>query len=200
MSLSEITPIRRLENFLQDIADGKSTPTKTPITRLEEFFRRIAKKQADQDAKLLDMGFTRHKYQSVNLGSISFPAITSDDTFLGAANITAFRSKMIAASTVGELAKIIENNLKIYVNGIAFTSSKNYTETTAPPSQLPVNTRLYGLQTVNGNAVYMQLTATITKSGNTFISFTPKLFKATDNSEISENLSTGTNFKIDIYM
>lgn len=44
MSLTNINPVKRLEYFLQDIADGKESPTKTPVRRIEEFLRRIAVK------------------------------------------------------------------------------------------------------------------------------------------------------------
>lgn len=50
MSLSTITPVARLELFLQDIADG--TNTSTPVSRPEEFLRRIAETNGDQDAAL----------------------------------------------------------------------------------------------------------------------------------------------------
>lgn len=46
MSLSNISPVKRLEYFLQDIADGKTTATKTPVRRIEEFLRRISVKVA----------------------------------------------------------------------------------------------------------------------------------------------------------
>lgn len=46
MSLTNINPVKRLEYFLQDIADGKTTATKTPVRRIEEFLRRISVKVA----------------------------------------------------------------------------------------------------------------------------------------------------------
>lgn len=52
MSLSTITPVARLEIFLQDIADGKGTPTEDPVSRPEEFLHRIAESNGEQDAAL----------------------------------------------------------------------------------------------------------------------------------------------------
>lgn len=52
MSLNTITPVARLELFLQDIADGNETPSETPVSRPEEFLRRIAKSNGEQDAAL----------------------------------------------------------------------------------------------------------------------------------------------------
>ena len=45
--LSAISPVTRLEYFLQDIADRKSSPTKTPVRRSEEFLKRISKTTAN---------------------------------------------------------------------------------------------------------------------------------------------------------
>ena len=47
MSLTNIRPVKRLEYFLQDIADRKSSPTKTPVRRSEEFLKRISKTAAN---------------------------------------------------------------------------------------------------------------------------------------------------------
>lgn len=44
MSLTNINPVKRLEYFLQDIADGAETSAKTPVRRVEEFLRRIRAK------------------------------------------------------------------------------------------------------------------------------------------------------------
>lgn len=52
MALNTITPVARLELFLQDIADGNETPSETPVSRPEEFLRRIAKSNGEQDAAL----------------------------------------------------------------------------------------------------------------------------------------------------
>lgn len=55
MSLTNINPVKRLEYFLQDIADGKTTATKTPVRRIEEFMRRCARKNRSQDTKIADL-------------------------------------------------------------------------------------------------------------------------------------------------
>lgn len=55
MSLTNINPVKRLEYFLQDIADGKTTATKTPVRRVEEFLRRCARKNRSQDTKIADL-------------------------------------------------------------------------------------------------------------------------------------------------
>lgn len=55
MSLSNINPVRRLEYFLQDIADGRTTATKTPVRRIEEFLRRCARKNKIQDTEIADL-------------------------------------------------------------------------------------------------------------------------------------------------
>ena len=52
MALNTISPVARLELFLQDIADGDETPSETPVSRPEEFLRRIAKSNGEQDAAL----------------------------------------------------------------------------------------------------------------------------------------------------
>lgn len=50
--LTEITPIKRFEHFLDSIAGGSNGEALDPISRIEEFLRRIAERESFQESEI----------------------------------------------------------------------------------------------------------------------------------------------------
>ena len=133
MSLTNINPVKRLEYFLQDIADGKSTATKTPVRRIEEFLRRIAKKEAEQDAAISSSGVKLvfgGTYGSVYNSSGVHPVTSLPLSSIPAEIINTFRAAYSDLETGAEQSRYLIDHVKIYVNGArAIPNTTNYSET-----------------------------------------------------------------------
>lgn len=191
MSLSEITPIRRLENFLQDIADGAETPTKAPITRIEEFLRRIAFKIHNSG---VTAGYrtTRAATTGTNLPSLSATTAAIAD------GVVAFRKLWESASTVSEFYAAL-SHIKVLVNGCEVSWASL---TSVPASQCTGTVSLPIPQYDSGGAlttiIYATITVSLSKSGSNILSFTTKYYDGKTGTELASHASHDFNWSYTI--
>lgn len=164
-SLTEITPVRRRDYFLQDIADGAAIATKTPVTREEEFLRRIAKKQADQDAAIESSGggeiaqvcYMAKKFASN--GTIS--GLNVPESTVGAELCAKIRSDMEDLDFAHKVLYMLEH-MEFYANGCRALpiTSDGVTATPLHYTRIPIVATVSGSETVITGDFSVQLNLT----------------------------------------
>ena len=118
MSLSNINPVKRLEYFLQDIADGKTTATKTPVRRIEEFLRRIAIKAGSSGGGAGGAGLSA----SVGTTLLEITLICDDTIAASDAGVIRLAAAGFNYSQISELGiesatTLVKNRLLVTLNG-----------------------------------------------------------------------------------
>lgn len=187
MSLSNINPVKRLEYFLQDIADGNTTATKTPVRRIEEFLSRIRAKQAAQDAAIAAGGLKpayadTHGTSYNSSGTVS--ALSLPLSRIPESVVEAFKTGYNAASEGPERNKYLEDHLRIYVNGArAFPNVVDYIINNVTMLTFEVRVPVIGIINDEPDSFVLRYLFTLrpeATSGN-FVNSEPSPFKYANN-------------------